>query len=203
MQPYGPPHPNRTPVIVVSVIIGVLIVAGAVAVALLLTGGRSGQQASGPATTGAGPMPPGEPNSPATVTVTALQQVPQATAAGATSPADVSNAAHPTPTVAGTDWQGFESGGARCLGSDGAAVLLSTARSQVAICSGSSGLYYRGWSTVDLDGITLYTLSRTGSGFHVVGSDGITTYDVGPSGLVITTTDGVQHPEPALAYWSQ
>ncbi|MDF0528958.1 hypothetical protein P0W64_11175 [Tsukamurella sp. 8F] len=195
----GPRQPNHTPVVVLAVIVGLLILAGAVAAALLLTrGGHSSSSAASATPAPAAVSAVGG----TTVTVSAAP-MPATVTTRTTTTGNVQTTSGNAPTVPGTDRQGFVTGDARCQGIDEAQALLSTSASQVAICSGPGGLYYRGYRTASGHGITLSAVSRSSAGYVVRGSDHATVYTVGPAGLLITTRDGVQHPEAALAYWSR
>jgi hypothetical protein len=107
----------------------------------------------------------------------------------------------PTPTVPGTDWQGFISG-PRCNAAGDAAVMIGqTARSNVLVCqvgTQTGRYYYKGLANGQ--GTEIQFPTRSGNQFVAVNVD--TTYEMTPTALTITTNGSVVAAEPMIYYWT-
>ncbi|WP_336820080.1 hypothetical protein [Gordonia sp. MMO-8] len=195
--PTDPPEPPRSqwssPAVVVAVIAGVVVLAGGVIAAVYFAKGDNSDTA-GPtssSTTQSGPV------SQSTVTVTGSPAAPTAY----TPPPTTTTQAHDTPTVAGTDRQGFTSiSAARCNADDDAVFVGYTSRSHVVICqvgADTSRLYYKGYA--EGDSIEVGYPSRSGDTFDA--QNGSTVYRVSPSALTILVPGDSPTVEPMISSW--
>lgn len=109
----------------------------------------------------------------------------------------------PSPTVSGTDSQGFLPGtGPRCNASNPAVAIGRTSQSLVVVCqTGVGRFYYKGLRQSDGSMIELDDPTRSGTGFVAV--NGKVRYSLGPNSLVISEDGNVLTNEPMLAYWSR
>ncbi|MFW0791009.1 hypothetical protein [Gordonia sp. CPCC 205333] len=185
-QPPEPPRsPWRSPIVLMAVAAGVLLVVAGVLGALILIPESESSPAATSSTTTVS-RPDGS-------IVTSI--VPRTPPTLPTTPTTHSN-----PTVAGTDWQGFTDG-PRCNSSKDPAVAIGlTDRSRVVICQvgGSAGLYYKG--TADGKSVEIDFPVRSGSTFTAT-NDGYS-YVIGPDSLIIARGGTVLNSEPMIAYWS-
>lgn len=190
---YQAPHNDRSPwsspVVLVSIAAGVLLViAGALAAFLLIPHHDVNPPAAETtATVTAG----GAPSPAATTTTTPI------TTPDITTPVPV----HPQPTIAGTDWQGFYDG-PRCNAADDAAVAIGqTSRSQIVICqvgSQTGRTYYKG--SADGNDVEISYPQQVGDTFHVT-NRGVT-YVISPQALTIVQGGATLADEPMVAYWT-
>jgi hypothetical protein len=106
-----------------------------------------------------------------------------------------------TPTVPGTDWQGFVSG-PRCNAAGDPAVMIGqTSRSNVVVCQVGTQVgryYYKGLA--DGQSTELQFPTRSGDQFVAVNVD--TTYEMTPAALTISTNGSVVAAEPMIYYWT-
>ncbi len=181
-----------SPIVLVSVAAGVLLViAGILAAVILIPKSESTPVASSSVSTTV------QPNG-STVTTTVTAAPPPAVSSTPYTPPPI----HPNPTISGVDWQGFTDG-PRCNAANDAAVVIGrTARSRVVICrvGRDGGLYYKGLANGN--GIEVQFPRQSGNTFSAVNNG--TTYVVGPGGLSIIGADGTRYPtEPMIEYWAQ
>ncbi|NMO01060.1 hypothetical protein HH308_07505 [Gordonia sp. TBRC 11910] len=200
-----PPEPPRSPwsspIVLAAAAAGVLlVVAGVLAAVLLIPRSTSSNQA-----TSVPPTPSTTVITTSNTTITITQQ-PTATpqlpvsAPTPTTPVTTTTTAHDSPTVSGTDWQGFTDG-PRCNASNDPAVAIGiTDRSRIVICQvgDAGGLYYKGMAPEGT--IEIQNPVRTGSTFTVTNKG--YTYIVSPSTLTIEYGGSVVKVEDMQSFWS-
>lgn len=188
-----PRSPWSSPIVLMAIAIGILVVIGAAVGAIALTRGDDSTNTTAATTASASTH-----TITSTVSGGAGASAPQApstqTSSAPTTPRAV-------PTVSGTDWQGFL-GGTRCNASDDPAVAIGrTSRSQIVICqvgNQTGRLYYLG--SAPEGSIEIGFPQRNGTLF-VANNDG-TTYTVSPASLVISKGGQTLANEAMLEYWS-
>ncbi|MFT4127499.1 MAG: hypothetical protein QM662_14875 [Gordonia sp. (in: high G+C Gram-positive bacteria)] len=176
--PTPPPRsPWSSPLVLVAIAIGVVLVIGAGALTWWLTSSNDSGADAGPSTS----------------TFTNTVTVGAGTAPGGTT------SVQSRPTVSGTDSQGFLSSSARCDSPDTAVAVGRTNRSQVVICrSGVGSLYYMG--AADGNSLRVTTVQDNGSSYTAI--NGNYTYTVSPGSLVITQSGSVIGNETMQDYWA-
>ena len=218
----GPPErsPWSSPLVIVAIAAGsLLVVAGVLAAVLLLPGtgtpstntlsasstkvvtttvsagqtaaGSSGENGAGGHGAAGGNSGAGAAQQPGAPTHTTTVTVPPGTT---TAPG------RPVLSVTGADWQGFTAG-PRCNAADDPAVAIGrTARSQVVICrvGDQGGLYYKGYA--DGNSIELQNPVLQNSVFRV--TNGPYMYTVSPIDFYIYQNGDVVSGEPMLEYWT-
>jgi serine/threonine-protein kinase len=180
-----PPRTSRTPALMLTLaVVGVLLVLGAVLVAVLIrrSGGDQAEPTQRPATSSM--QPASVPPSTVTVAPPTITAQPQAQL-----------------VLPDADAHGFVTynGGARCSGTDRAEMIVRTTQSALVVCQSDSGAaYYRGYRLSD--GATLELSDVVAEGNDLVAtnpSDG-TRYEVSTAGLQIVQNGNVLANEPAV-----
>jgi hypothetical protein len=170
---------------------GVLVLALAILLGFLLIPSDDDSSAAAESTTTAPPTSARRDVSTKTETVTAS---PPPTTTTVSTP-------RATPSVPGTDWQGFVTG-PRCNAAGDPAVMIGqTSRSNVVVCQVGTQVgryYYKGLA--DGQGTELQFPTRSGDQFFAVNVD--TTYEMNPAALTITTNGSVVASEPMIYYWT-
>ncbi|MFI1920260.1 protein kinase [Nocardia sp. NPDC020380] len=178
--PLPPRERGSLPYLVGALIVVVLLLAGVVGWMIVSHNG-SGGTVGGPGTT-----PPSVTSGP-----------------GYTTPAVVTTTLAPyVGTVAGTDTQGFTTGGPRCDADDPAMAVGRSTASRIAICRTSTGrYYYKGVRISDGATISINDPVPDGSGGYTVTNPGDgTMYRITASALVITSNGQVAANEPMQEY---
>jgi hypothetical protein len=190
----SPKSPWSSPLVIGATVAGVLVLALAILLGfLLIPADDNNTVATSTTTTPATTSPPQI--STKTETVTASPPATTTTTTPTTTPS------RPTPTVPGTDWQGFISG-PRCNSSGDPAVMIGqTERSNVVVCQVGTQVgryYYKGLANGQ--GTEIQFPTRSGNQFVAVNVD--TTYEMNPAALTITTNGAVVSAEPMIYYWT-
>ena len=202
----GPPRsPWSSPLVLMAIGIGVLVVIGAGIATFALTRGGDSPDANQAAASTSTAL---ESTSTHTVTSTITGNAGEnggsngsGNSGGGTTTTPTTTTQRPSPSVSGADWQGFLNG-PRCDASDDPAIVIGrTARSQVIICqvgNQTGRWYYKGLA----DGNPLHIDFPTRSGSSFIAANGSTTYTVSPSSLVIAKNGATLGTEPMVEYWS-
>ncbi|PZT97290.1 MAG: hypothetical protein DI630_21845 [Gordonia sp. (in: high G+C Gram-positive bacteria)] len=190
--PTPPPRsPWASPLVIGAIVAGVLVLALAVLLGFLFIPADEESSASGSSTTA---PPPTTSQQVSTKTETVTATTPPTTTPAISTP-------RATPTVPGTDWQGFVSG-PRCNAAGDPAVMIGqTARSNVVVCQVGTQVgryYYKGLA--DGQSTELQFPTRSGDQFVAVNVD--TTYEMTPAALTISTNGSVVAAEPMIYYWT-
>ncbi|PHV68826.1 hypothetical protein [Williamsia muralis] len=190
--PTPPPRsPWASPLVIGAIVAGVLVLALAVLLGFLFIPADEESSASGSSTTA---PPPTTSQQVSTKTETVTATTPPITTPTVSTP-------RATPTVPGTDWQGFVSG-PRCNAAGDPAVMIGqTARSNVVVCQVGTQVgryYYKGLA--DGQSTELQFPTRSGDQFVAVNVD--TTYEMTPAALTISTNGSVVAAEPMIYYWT-
>ena len=190
--PTPPPRsPWASPLVIGAIVAGVLVLALAVLLGFLFIPADEESSASGSSTTA---PPPTTSQQVSTKTETVTATTPPTTTPTISTP-------RATPTVPGTDWQGFVSG-PRCNAAGDPAVMIGqTARSNVVVCQVGTQVgryYYKGLA--DGQSTELQFPTRSGDQFVAVNVD--TTYEMTPAALTISTNGSVVAAEPMIYYWT-
>lgn len=191
--PTPPPRsPWASPLVIGAVVAGVLVLALAVLLGFLFIPADKKPSASDNSSTTPPPT--------TTQQVSTKTETVTATTPPTTTPPTISTP-RATPTVPGTDWQGFVSG-PRCNAAGDPAVMIGqTARSNVVVCQVGTQVgryYYKGLA--DGQSTELQFPTRSGDQFVAVNVD--TTYEMTPAALTISTNGSVVAAEPMIYYWT-